>query len=84
MVSQCANPACGAQFLYFGQGQLITVRRPAHTHTESSVEFFWLCGACAAEMTVEVAPDGAVTLAPRPDPEGPKHYQTMEVGYDFR
>jgi len=83
MVSQCANPACGAQFLYFGEGQLITVRRPGHTHTESSVEFFWLCGACAAEMTVEIGSDGLVNLVPRPRTESEDH-EMVEVGYDIR
>lgn len=84
MVSQCANPACGAQFLYFGEGQLITIRRPAHDHTESNVEFFWLCGACAAEMTFEISPDGSANLVPRPVHAGPEHHQTVEVGYDVR
>ena len=84
MVSQCANPACGAQFLYFGEGQLITVRHPVHNHTESSVEFFWLCGTCATEMTFEISPDGGVNLVPRPVHNRSEHHQMVEVGYDVR
>lgn len=84
MVSQCANPACGAQFLYFGEGQLLTVRRPAHAHTESCVEFFWLCGACAAKMTVEITFDGVVNLVSRPVRTGNEHHEMVEVGYDIR
>lgn len=84
MVSQCANPACEAQFLHFGEGQLITIRRSPHTPTESSVEFFWLCGACAAEMTVEIASDGGVNVVPRRVRTGNEHHEMVEVGYDIR
>jgi len=80
MVSQCANPACEAQFLYFGEGQLITIRRCAHSPKEPTVEFFWLCGACCMRMSLEVGSDGNMNLVPRYlQGEAPK-----EVGYELR
>jgi len=84
MVSQCANPACGASFLYFGEGQLITVRHHAHSATESTVEFFWLCGECATRMNLEVEPDGEMSLIPRPADATHACNLMKEVGYDVR
>ena len=83
MVSQCANPACGANFLYFGEGQLITVRRHTHSSTESTVEFFWLCGECASRMNLEVESDGEMSLVPRTHAT-PACSPMKEVGYDVR
>jgi len=65
MVSECANPGCGARFLYFGQGQLVAVPRQGRSLTGSRVEFFWLCGNCASHLNLEVALNGAPNLVPR-------------------
>ncbi|HLJ30151.1 MAG TPA: hypothetical protein VKY85_25820 [Candidatus Angelobacter sp.] len=65
MVSQCANPECGAQFLYFGEGELVAVPRRERLLTDSRVEFFWLCGNCASHLHLEVAVDGAMNLVSR-------------------
>lgn len=65
MVSACANPKCGAEFLYFGQGQLVAVPRQGKSLTESNVEFFWLCGDCAGHLNLKVALNGTMNLVPR-------------------
>jgi hypothetical protein len=62
MVSECANPGCGAQFLFFGQGKLVALRRPVQSSYGSNVEFFWLCGDCARHMDMEVTVDGEMNL----------------------
>jgi hypothetical protein len=60
MVSQCVNPACRAAFLYLRHGKLFVLRAgPA-----SPAEVFWLCDACTASFTIEVAPDGGIHLTP--------------------
>jgi hypothetical protein len=64
MVSECANPGCGAQFLYFGEGKLVTLRRPVQSPSGSHVEFFWLCGDCARHMDLEVTSDGEMNVVP--------------------
>jgi hypothetical protein len=80
MVSQCANPACEAQFLYFGEGQLITVRRYEDSSARSAVEFFWLCGDCVTSMRMEIGSSGNMNLVPRHPPgRAPR-----EVGYELR
>jgi hypothetical protein len=83
MVSQCANPTCGAEFLYFGQGQLITVRRHAQSCNESTVEFFWLCGNCAREMNLEITLDGAPNLVPRIAQAESERRCVKEVAYEL-
>lgn len=62
MVSECANPGCGAQFLYFGEGKLLTIRRQTGSTSGWQVEFFWLCGDCARHMDLEVTLNGDLHL----------------------
>ena len=65
MLSSCANPECGAEFLYFRQGQLVPVPRRATSETGSNVELFWLCGKCASHLDLQVALDGGVNVVSR-------------------
>ena len=65
MVSQCANPGCGAPFLYLRDGRLVAIRR-AGTTSSGSVEFFWLCGTCATHLKIEIAVNGSMNVVPRP------------------
>lgn len=44
MVSQCANPDCGAPFLYLRRG-----RRRGLPARQWRVEYFWRCGNCAGK-----------------------------------
>jgi hypothetical protein len=78
MVSKCANPDCSTPFLYFRRGRLFRVevqpgmeldedlegevsgRKPARR-----IEFFWLCGECAATMTLNVQKGSGVALRTR-------------------
>ena len=80
MVSQCANPSCEVQFLYFGEGQLITVRRYENSFAKSAVEFFWLCGDCVMSMTLEFGSNGNMNLVPRP----PQGRMPRVIGYELR
>ena len=78
MISKCANPACRARFLYLHEGKLFQFEREAcddaelllgfdstmHKHS-TGVEFFWLCGQCAATMTLIYAKGVGVTTHPR-------------------
>jgi hypothetical protein len=59
MLSKCANPACSTPFRYLRDGKLFEFdsHREAETTQESKqsprrVEFFWLCGECATQLTV--------------------------------
>ncbi len=65
MVSRCANPDCGAPFLYLREGKLVAVRRAGEGHG-SRVEFFWLCGMCASHLRFETADNGDTNVVAIP------------------
>jgi hypothetical protein len=69
MLSECANSHSSAQFLYFGEGQLVAVPRHSKFPTQSRVEFFWLCGECAASFDLRVKDDGEVDVVERHQPQ---------------
>lgn len=74
MVSKCANPRCSVPFLYLRDGkvfqlemdgaddpQQLELGRPKRPHR---VEHFWLCGDCAAVMTLAVDRGRGVVTVP--------------------
>ena len=60
MLSKCANPACSQPFRYLRDGKLFEIESHVGSDTAAGgerkpsrrVEFFWLCGQCATELTV--------------------------------
>jgi hypothetical protein len=68
MLSKCANPACSVPFFYLRDGKLFRVERPDNDggRLSHNVEHFWLCRNCAASMTLQVRPDGEVSVVPLP------------------
>lgn len=62
MISKCANPVCSAPFLYLRDGKLFRVdldqleaASPEQNDSDKKwhrLEHFWLCGRCAATMTL--------------------------------
>jgi hypothetical protein len=74
LLSKCANPSCQTAFNYFNEGKLfefdidpvsgtclhpLKVKKPAATR-----EMFWLCGRCAASLTLQVHDQGEVVAVP--------------------
>ncbi len=77
MLSKCANPRCTTPFRYLHDGKLFRVEIPATTHNASSpaesarkppwrTEYFWLCNACSARMTLVYENNSGVTTRPVP------------------
>jgi hypothetical protein len=75
MMSKCANPSCPSVFRYLREGKLfqvpagISARVSAVKNDEGPMtpardEFFWLCGACSKELTIEVDPVAGVRIVP--------------------
>jgi hypothetical protein len=62
MVSQCANPECGAPFLYLRHGKLFKIERPGFSARHSRVEYFWLCGNCAGKTTPDSFFNGGLSM----------------------
>lgn|GEM_PF-1175736 len=55
MLAKCANPACGAHFLYLHEGRIFNFpfsEDGTPGKALGRVEHFWLCSRCAASLTV--------------------------------
>jgi hypothetical protein len=79
MLAKCANPSCSAPFLYLREGKLYQMEvvddgcagapdnQPgpgAERKPVRRLEFFWLCGRCAAEMTLAFTRGRGVVVVP--------------------
>jgi hypothetical protein len=77
MLSKCANPSCTAAFLYLHEGKLFRMevvqpsdgaqedfKSDGNGRTTQRLEYFWLCDACAAQMTIVRTATGRVKTAP--------------------
>jgi hypothetical protein len=79
MLSKCLNPHCSAKFRYLWQGRLFRIDFAEAQRTCGSagtqpvvstrskakpVEHFWLCGVCAATMTIGLNEAGEVRVVP--------------------
>jgi hypothetical protein len=63
MLAKCANPSCRASFLHLQDGRLFLLEadRTLRSSEVKAPEYFWLCKACSARMTLCLAQDGGVT-----------------------
>jgi len=72
MISKCANPDCSASFRYLRDGKLFRVdldeleNRPESDSDKAwhRREHFWLCGCCAASLTLVAEKGRGVTAVP--------------------
>jgi hypothetical protein len=76
MLSKCANPACSRPFRYMRDGKLFEVDSAYESQTSATaekkparrVEFFWLCGECASNLTVIRDDEKGVITVPQTTP----------------
>lgn len=62
MLSKCANPSCSTPLVYLREGKIFMMEQgpqpevrtegPFLVKPAARIEHFWLCGRCAAEMTL--------------------------------
>jgi hypothetical protein len=74
VISKCANPACGEPFRYLREGKLFRVdldqlenRAAGKSDSEKvwhRLEHFWLCGRCAATMTLVAERGRGISTVP--------------------
>ena len=69
MLARCSNPSCSAPFRRLGKGRLFLLEAdpPLHTAKSQRTEYFWLCDACAATMTLRLAEDEKVVAVSLPE-----------------
>jgi hypothetical protein len=60
MVSYCANPDCGAEFLYLHEGELFVIELP-----NKGVERYWLCPTCSRDLRVIYHPSEGAKVVPK-------------------
>ncbi len=78
MLSKCANPSCPTPFRYLREGRLYRIDvasagevRPHGPFLVNGrkgpgkIEHFWLCGSCAATLTLAFEREKGVTVVPR-------------------
>jgi len=73
MISKCANPECSVPFHYLRDGKLFRVdldqlESPSAERNDAEKwhrrEHFWLCGRCAATMTLVAEKGRGVVAVP--------------------
>jgi len=63
MLAKCANPSCSTPLVYLREGKIFMMESPQsqtdkdgavfmRPRSSRRVEHFWLCGPCAAQMTL--------------------------------
>jgi hypothetical protein len=76
MLSKCANPACSTPLIYLREGKIFMLEATAPSPTDTAgrkppskvrqIEHFWLCGKCAARMTLVHDKSKGVQVRPKP------------------
>jgi len=62
MVAKCMNASCFASFRHLAKGRLfrLDTESPIASSSATATEYFWLCEACSARMTLHLTQDGKV------------------------
>lgn len=78
MLSKCANPSCSTPLVYLREGKIFMMEQepqpglrpegPVLVKPSARIEHFWLCGRCAAEMTLIYDRESGIKVLPK----GPK------------
>ena len=80
MPSKCANPACSTPLHYLRDGKLFQIDSSSgmrhnagpelvnYAKQPHKIEFFWLCGKCAATMTLAFQRGKGVVAVPLSPP----------------
>jgi hypothetical protein len=72
MLAKCANPSCSTELVYLREGKIFMVEAPAQAQKSepspkplNRVEHFWLCGPCAAQLTLAYDRRSGVQIVPK-------------------
>ena len=81
MVDNCANPKCNKPLHYLRDGRVFTFNVPgasvgANGQRIPHIEHYWLCGDCAASMTLERIPELGIKVFARQIPGSVKSVES--------
>ncbi len=72
MLAKCANPSCSTELVYLREGKIFMVEAPTQEQKPepspkpaNRVEHFWLCGPCAAQLTLAYDRQSGVQIVPK-------------------
>ena len=86
MLAKCANPSCSTPLVYLREGKIFMVESPqSRTDKDGAivfgpkspnrVEHFWLCGPCAAEMTLTYDRERGVEIVSKVVSKAPRSFR---------
>jgi phage terminase large subunit GpA-like protein len=79
VLAKCATPFCLTPFRHFRDGKLFRLevgsRQSARASSVRRPRWFWLCGQCAANLTLKMGEEGTVVLVPRTQAQEVKSVQ---------
>jgi hypothetical protein len=68
MLTKCANPSCSTPFRYLEAGKLFRLEAdPVISGEKKRPEYFWLCRACSATMSMRLDEIGEVKVVQSQD-----------------
>jgi len=86
MLAKCANPSCSTPLVYLREGKIFMVESPQlRTDKEGTiilrpkppnrVEHFWLCGPCAAQMTLTYDRQRGIEVVRKGESKAPRSFR---------
>ena len=86
MLAKCANPSCSTSLVYLREGKIFMVESPQsrtdkdaaivfQAKSPNRVEHFWLCGPCAAEMTLTYNRERGVEIVSKVVSKAPRSFR---------
>ena len=86
MLAKCANPSCSTPLVYLREGKIFMVESlQSRTDKDGTialrhkspnrVEHFWLCGPCAAQMTLTYDRQRGIEVVKKGVSEAPRSFR---------
>jgi len=86
MLAKCANPSCSTPLVYLREGKIFMVESPQsrtdkddvivlRAKSPNRVEHFWLCGPCAAHMTLTYDRQRGIEVVSKGESKAPRSFR---------
>lgn len=86
MLAKCANPSCSTPLVYLREGKIFMVESlqsrtdkdgtiALRPKSPNRVEHFWLCGPCAAQMTLTYDGQRGIEVVKKGESNAPRSFR---------